>query len=148
MYESLHYFAEHQAFTIPEYNLKFFGTPYTPKVHPGVPTYWAYSEERENLAEYWKAIPEDIDILISHGPPFGKLDYSIRGHDHVGCERLRFKTKTIKPKAHLFGHVHESAGGTYDGDTYYFNSSIKAFGSQLNECNVFDINMDTKEITV
>lgn len=145
-YETINIFETHGAFEIAEYNLKFFGSAYVPKVHPKTNPYWGFSKEREELAKYWKDIPEDIDILITHGPPYGKLDYSYNGATNVGCERLRYKIERIKPKVHLFGHIHESYGLTYNGDTYFVNSSAVGFNQTMNAPQVFTIDCETKEI--
>ncbi len=91
--------------------IKIFGSPYTPTFG----TDWAFNVERANLDAYWEAIPDDADIVITHGPPKGVLDlttYDSRiGADHrsyfqCGCKFLLEKIKTIQPKFHIFGHVH------------------------------------------
>ncbi len=51
------------------------------------------------------AIPDDTDVLISHGPPHRYFD------GELGCPALLKRLKVIKPKLHVFGHIH-SAGGT------------------------------------
>ena len=50
--------------------LKIFGSPYTPNFGNG----WAYNVRRDRLHEYWKVIPYDVDIIVTHGPPKGILD--------------------------------------------------------------------------
>lgn len=57
-------------------------------------------------------IPNDCDILISHGPAFGGLD-RIKNGSSVGCELLAEKTKQMPNlKLHCFGHIHPSYGVT------------------------------------
>lgn len=51
-----------------------------------------------------------IDIMITHGPPLGILDRTSRGED-VGCKHLRRAVERCKPRLHVFGHIHEAAGG-------------------------------------
>jgi len=68
-----------------------------------------------DIKEMWDLIPEDIDILVTHGPPFGILDqvkYSNKAQDgkFAGCEELRTAIERIQPKLHVFGHVHEGYG--------------------------------------
>lgn len=59
------------------------------------------------LAQRWAQIPEDTDILITHGPPLGFGDRVDSG-EHVGCEDLLRRVQQVRPKLHLFGHIHES----------------------------------------
>jgi Icc-related predicted phosphoesterase len=39
-------------------------------------------------AKYWDHIPHDLDVLITHGPPFGTLDQVAPGGEHLGCAEL------------------------------------------------------------
>jgi Icc-related predicted phosphoesterase len=73
----------------------------------------------------WDAIPNDTDILITHGPPFGYLD--IPGGQstlRVGCEMLRERVDEFKPKIHIFGHIHGSAGYYFNGHTHFINAAV------------------------
>lgn len=87
--------------------LKIFGTPYTPMFFN-----WAYMKPREDLDAVWQSIPENIDILITHGPPKGIFDVT-KDMDtgkpiHVGSKSLmRHVEKRIQPKIHAFGHLHD-----------------------------------------
>jgi Icc-related predicted phosphoesterase len=85
--------------------LRFFGSPWVPRYGD-----WAYMVNRDKLHERWQHIPEDVDVLITHGPPFGILDATY-GTDHkyelVGCRALRKRVEVINPKYMLFGHVHD-----------------------------------------
>ena len=58
------------------------------------------------LKSKWDAIPDNTDILITHGPAFGYLD-DVEGRrgQHLGCELLRDKVLEIKPKIHVCGHI-------------------------------------------
>ncbi|HOT74064.1 MAG TPA: metallophosphoesterase [Bacteroidales bacterium] len=49
-------------------------------------------------------IPIDLDILVTHYPPYGVLD-----EDLGSPEILNFVLKA-KPKWHLFGHIHATEG--------------------------------------
>ena len=84
--------------------LKIYGSPWQPRFFD-----WAFNLMRgAELAEKWKLIPDDTDILITHGPPFGILDDVPRQYfiENTGCEELRKRVETIKPKLHIFGHIH------------------------------------------
>lgn len=62
-----------------------------------------YSEkEGEKL---WSMIPENTDILVTHGPPYGILDTNIQ-NQHTGCPHLLQRVLAIKPRLHVFGHIH------------------------------------------
>jgi Icc-related predicted phosphoesterase len=65
-------------------------------------------------------IPNDTDVLITHGPPAGFLDQSKPGKSgHLGCDDLKEAIYRVEPELHLFGHIHGSGGmkKTYVGDT-------------------------------
>ncbi|KAK4321304.1 hypothetical protein Pmani_007880 [Petrolisthes manimaculis] len=59
------------------------------------------------LREHWRAIPTYIDVLVTHGPPWGHCDLTCKGYN-VGCKDLLEEVKDrVKPKFHIFGHLHE-----------------------------------------
>ena len=96
----------------------FWGSPITPFFHN-----WAFNRFRgEAIRKYWDLIPEDIDILITHGPPYGYGDVTIKG-EMVGCADLLDIIKKVKPKYHIFGHVHEGYGIYHNENTTFINAS-------------------------
>jgi Icc-related predicted phosphoesterase len=100
--------------------IKIWGTPWQPEFHN-----WAFNLPRgEKLKEKWDMIPMNTDILITHGPPFGKLDYVPYDGVNVGCEELMKRVEEIKPKIHVFGHIHEGYGYVFDGNTHYINAAV------------------------
>lgn len=99
--------------------LKIYGSPWQPRFCD-----WAFNVDRgPRLAALWAKIPEDTDVLITHGPPMGQLD---RTHDNraVGCADLRDRIQVIKPRVHLFGHIHEAYGVSRDEHTIYVNACV------------------------
>jgi len=85
---------------------KFYGSPWTPEFYS-----WAFMRERGHaLKAYWDKIPSDTDILLTHGPAMGVLDYVPHSNMHVGCEELHLRLEEIRPSIHAFGHIHESYG--------------------------------------
>ncbi|XP_043919761.1 metallophosphoesterase domain-containing protein 1-like isoform X2 [Protopterus annectens] len=98
--------------------LKIYGSPW-------IPEYGAcgFSTLRKNLKEIWQKIPIDTDILITHFPPFGICD-KVPAVGHVGCEALTTAVKEIKPMLHVFGHIHEGYGYSFNGNTLFVNASI------------------------
>jgi Icc-related predicted phosphoesterase len=100
--------------------IKIWGTPWQPEFHN-----WAFNLPRgEKLKEKWDMIPMNTDILITHGPPFGKLDYVQYNNINVGCEELMKRVEEIKPKIHVFGHIHEGYGYVFDGNTHFINAAV------------------------
>jgi len=86
--------------------LRFWASPYTPEFFD-----WAFMYPRGTAAEkYWEQIPENLDVLITHGPPFGILDQPAPHKPNVGCAELLVAVQRTKPKVHVFGHIHGGAG--------------------------------------
>jgi len=87
--------------------IMFFGSPYTPTFGN-----WFHMKQRYNLDEYWKMIDDNsVDVLITHGPPQGILDGNIEGrgyYEQCGDIALLKNVFRIKPKYHVFGHIHDS----------------------------------------
>lgn len=96
--------------------LKIWGSPYTPTFEK-----WYFMRDRgKEIKKHWDLIPSDIDILVTHGPPYGIFDETI-DEIHVGCEDLRLAVQgRVKPRIHCFGHIHECGGNMteIDGVTY------------------------------
>ncbi|MBV1920588.1 MAG: metallophosphatase domain-containing protein [Pseudomonadales bacterium] len=99
--------------------VKFYGSPWQPFFFN-----WAFNLGRGmSLKAKWDLIPDNIDVLITHGPALGILDQVVDG-SHVGCEELFKAIGRIKPKYHIFGHIHEGYGSkTLTGCTH-INASI------------------------
>jgi Icc-related predicted phosphoesterase len=101
--------------------LKIWGSPVTPAFGQG----WAFNERRDRLHDLWATIPEDTDIIITHGPPKGVLDMSYHwmGYggkpflEYCGCEALRKRCLVIKPKLVCFGHIHDNEDNYNSGVT-------------------------------
>ncbi|KAL3884291.1 hypothetical protein ACJMK2_024439 [Sinanodonta woodiana] len=100
--------------------INIWGSPWQP-VFCG----WGFNLERgQPLLDKWNLIPESTDILITHGPPIGYGDRCFDGQ-HVGCvELLSTVQQRVRPKYHLFGHIHEDYGMKTDGYTTFINASI------------------------
>jgi Icc-related predicted phosphoesterase len=100
--------------------LTIYGTPWQPRFYD-----WAFNLDRGSLAlqQKWQQIPTGVDILVTHGPPFGILDPDRCGA-HAGCELLTEELKRIKPKLHVFGHLHSGYGVVQKGETVYVNAAM------------------------
>lgn len=100
--------------------IKFYGSPWQPEFHN-----WAFNLPRngEELQEIWNKIPDDIDVLITHSPPYGIGDYTLR-NERVGCELLMSRVENMNLLVHTYGHIHEGHGVSVRNETIYVNSSI------------------------
>ncbi len=91
------------------HSLNIYGTPWT-AWFPGVnPKYTASMRPEDHLSDKFNHIPEDLDILICHGPPYGILDendYRV----HCGSIALMRAIERAQPKYVIFGHIHEQGG--------------------------------------
>lgn len=130
----------------PEDNVRIYGSPWQPWFHD-----WAFNLPRnsEELKSKWDAIPENTDILITHGPAQGYLDTS--GHPYnessLGCELLTERVTELKPKIHVCGHIHGGHGYYFNGHTHFFNASV--LNEQYNYINKpfnFEWNQTTNEL--
>lgn len=115
--------------------IKVYGSPWQPWFHD-----WAFNVQRgSKLEAIWSQIPEDTDLLITHGPPQGILDLCDHG-EQVGCDDLLRRVKQLKLKLHVFGHIHESYGFEEINGTIYANaSSCNLRYNPVNLPLVFDI---------
>lgn len=99
--------------------LRFWGSPWQPEFMN-----WAFNLPRGGpLAEKWADIPEDTDVLITHGPPLGVLDI-VRDGTAAGCEDLSRRLDSVRPALHVFGHIHEARGSHQAAQTLFVNASI------------------------
>lgn len=106
--------------------VKFWGSPWTPAFNR-----WGFNLPRGGeLAQAHAKIPSDTDVLITHGPPHGILDECPSAKawsrtENAGCEDLlREVCNRIRPKVHLFGHIHEGSGEIEQHGIKFVNASI------------------------
>ena len=99
--------------------VNFYFSPYTPLFRN-----WSFMLPRSSMKYVWEKIPENTDVLVTHGPPHGILDVVYnRFNVNAGCEALRDRVLEIKPKIHIFGHIHEGRGEFKNKHTHYINAS-------------------------
>lgn len=99
--------------------LTFHGSPWTPTFYD-----WAFMLPDADLAAKWALIPPGVDVLVTHGPPFNILDFTNRG-DHAGSATLEERVRAVKPRLHVFGHIHEAAGRLELNGTTHINASTR-----------------------
>lgn len=117
--------------------LNIWGSPMTPafnRMREGLAFYTRGDKEAKSI---WSSIPEDLDILMTHGPPYGILDevidYASDGKtfkENCGDRQLISEIIKKKPRFSFFGHIHEQYG-TYKPDprmdpyeTTFINASV------------------------
>lgn len=86
--------------------LKIWGHPWIPHLHD-----WSFFADDPTMERIVGEIPNDVDILLSHGPGYrmGAADRVTYG-EHVGCSSLSERVEQIKPRAFVCGHIHEGHG--------------------------------------
>jgi len=120
--------------------IKFWGSPITPTFGT-----WAFMKAREKINKVWETIPEDIDVLIVHGPPKGVRDLSFDRDGNLemcGCSALMKKCWKMKDELKLvtFGHIHNMDGvDTNQGISHYsktktiFSNASCVYDGKFNE---------------
>lgn len=116
--------------------IKIYGSPWTPTFYT-----WAFMKDRgQEIRAVWDMIPEGLDLLITHGPPHGILDFC---GSHAGCEELLDVVgNALKspPRYHVFGHIHESYGKHQSEKTTFLNVAVCNHAySPVNKPTVFEI---------
>lgn len=139
-------YLENESVTIE--GIKIFGSPHTPNFGN-----WAFMKERTKLERFWRlAIDEDVDIVVTHGPPKGILDKSYdRNHymESCGDKSLLNRILEVQPAYCLFGHIHNCKDIINAGmqklsicDTWFSNGSVVTddkFGKLSSNGNIFEI---------
>jgi Icc-related predicted phosphoesterase len=98
---------------------KIWGSPVQPWFYN-----WAFNRNSKDIVKHWDLIPNDTEILITHGPVYGYLDATVRG-DLAGCPNLLDKVKTLSDlRLHVSGHIHEGYGIARMGDVNLINASV------------------------
>jgi Icc-related predicted phosphoesterase len=128
--------------------IRFFGSPHTPQFGQ-----WAFMKDRNKLERFWRnAIPEIVDVIITHGPPKGTLDKSYDRNNNMescGDKSLFNRIVEVNPKYVLFGHIHNCKDIINAGvlklsmyDTIFSNGSVvtdNKYGELSSNGNIFDI---------
>mmetsp|Transcript_23094 Transcript_23094/g.46857 ORF Transcript_23094/g.46857 Transcript_23094/m.46857 type:complete len:328 (-) Transcript_23094:207-1190(-) len=119
--------------------VEIYGSPWQPWFGD-----WAFNLSRgAEIRSVWEKIPNSTDVLITHGPPLGRGDLCVHG-GRAGCyDLLQEVQNRIKPRLHVFGHIHEGHGTSFDGTTLFVNASNMAVGyGSHNPCIVVDLPKD------
>jgi len=121
--------------------VKMFGYPHTP-----VFCNWAFNRSHGELTEIVNKIPEDTDVILSHGPAYGILDSVTDQRWHgtavdLGCKALRKRVDELPNlKLVVCGHIHSAHDMIKRGNTTFVNASY------LNESYYPDYSVQVVEI--
>lgn len=111
------YYLQNESVNIKGFNI--YGSPYTPTFMN-----WSFMKARNKMHDVWQKIPEDTDILITHGPPKGVLDVSEDKDgklEFCGDMVLLKRIMNLNLKLHCFGHIHNGHGIINTGTRKYNN---------------------------
>jgi len=103
--------------------LKIYGSPANEMNELRLYWDWAFCDP-DYLKKVAKEIPEGLDVLLTHGPPYGILDWAMLSDSAVGSKDLLDAVRQKKPKYHVFGHIHESHGIIEKDGTTFINAAI------------------------
>jgi len=84
--------------------ISVFASPYQPECGERA---FGYPRTQDHFGE--ANIPENVDIVVTYGPPAGCLDL-VPGKGNAGCGSLLRPVQSARPKLHCFGHIHEGYG--------------------------------------
>lgn len=99
--------------------LRVWGSPWQPWFGG-----WAFNLPRgPEIAAKWALIPAGTDVLVTHGPPEGIRDVN-SGGQACGCRDLLARVLEVRPRLHVFGHIHESRGRSDVDGTVYVNAAV------------------------
>ncbi|CCD65658.1 UPF0046 protein C25E10.12 [Caenorhabditis elegans] len=105
------------------YGLKIYGAPWH-----SMPGYSFFRQRGQKILHKWNQIPAKIDVLMTHTPPLGHGDFNAWDKmDGILCgcaELLNTVEQRVKPKYHVFGHVHQKHGVTTNGETTFINAAL------------------------
>lgn len=101
--------------------IQLFGSPLTlSRVEAEGKRYYSRAFERTQVQRMpiWAGLPEGLDVLMTHCPPFGHLS-----NRDVGDKLLaaRLTSMARPPRYHVFGHDHEGIGVEVTERTVFLN---------------------------
>lgn len=111
--------------------LKFYGSPWQREFCD-----WAFNLTEEELAAKSELIPDDTDVLISHGPPYGLGDQvSPRRHtEHLGSPSLISRIDVLSPSLVVYGHIHGGNGVYQHKESTLINAALNDERYEMRQC--------------
>lgn len=107
--------------------VRIWGSSVMPPILPGLSRRFELDDENER-GKIWAGIPEGLDILMTHCPPAGIMDFA-EGSSH-GCQALGKRIAEVQPAYHLFGHIHQGYGQFKKDRTCFVNGALSDDGSR------------------
>ncbi len=117
--------------------ITIYGTPWQPIFNDRACDAFALPRGKA-LKKKWEMIPKGIDILVTHSPPSGIMDQD--GPVGHGCSELTGVVNIIKPKYHVFGHIHSKHGVMKNGDTIFINCNVRGENGSIRPAISFEYN--------
>lgn len=105
---------------------KLFGTPFCKQF-----CNWAFMEEDDELAKLYLAIPDGLDVLLSHDQPYGYGDIILQEiywneGEHIGNKPLLETVFVRQPRYMFCGHLHSTTHECVEiVQTKRYNVSLK-----------------------
>jgi Icc-related predicted phosphoesterase len=124
--------------------IRIWGSPWQPEF-----CNWAFNLPKNGieLKVKWNMIPDDTDILVTHGPAYGYVDSVVGEYTNLGCEKLIERIEQINPNIHVCGHIHTGYGYQTNGGTHFINASVLNEQYAFSQKPItFDWNPETNEI--
>lgn len=112
-----------------------YGSPWQPLFNDRACDAFALPRGRA-LREKWEKIPPGVDILVTHTPPIGILDQD--GPVSHGCSDLAEVVARLRPRYHIFGHIHSHHGMIKVGSTSYINCNVQGENGALRAALLLD----------
>ena len=117
--------------------IKFWLTPWSNQFLD-----WAWMKPHGDLAEVYAKIPDDIDVLVSHQPPYGYGDLYPNPvqMEHIASSELLYTIERVRPKVVVCGHLHGGYGQyEHQGIPIYNVSVLDEQYRLMNPATVFDV---------
>jgi Icc-related predicted phosphoesterase len=106
--------------------IKIWGSPLTPLNGE------AYGQSNaSDRARIYDTIPADTDVVVTHGPPYGVLDSTAEYRGQAGDPELRNAMIRVKPRLHVFGHIHAGYGVRPTKNTLFANAALMGWSGEL-----------------
>jgi Icc-related predicted phosphoesterase len=99
--------------------LRIWGSPVTPL--SGGAFGLSSADDRRRL---YAGISKGTDVMVTHGPPYSILDSAPGSTHHSGCLELLDAVLRVRPRLHVFGHIHGAHGIVHIGQTTFVNGAM------------------------
>ena len=118
--------------------LKIYGSPWSLEFYN-----WGFNLSEEKLKLVWDNIPEGIDILLIHSPPYGIFDMTQNPRyesKRIGSPSLLKRIEEVRPKNVIFGHNHGEPGVVEkDGITYVNATLLNDYYERVNPPTIIEV---------